>query len=98
MLLFVERAVAADRITVEVDRPLALHPRVTGFWRQGEFCRVLKIVETRYEHGETYFRAITNCGCVDLRRFQRTDPRTLRSRVGWEVCADLDAVEVPRLR
>lgn len=94
-LLFVERAAVAEPVIVEVDRPLALHPKVAGFWRGGEFARVLKIVETRYEHGETFFRVVTDTGCVDLRRYRSPDPRTLRARVAWEVCADLDAFEVP---
>ncbi len=95
-LLFVERAVRTDPITVEVDRPFALHPRVTGFWRDGQFARVLKIVETRYEHGETYFRMVTDRGCMDLRRFHLPDPQTMRSRVAWEVCAELDAFDITR--
>lgn len=97
-LLFVERAVVADPVSVEVDRPLALHPKAVGFWRNGEFHRVLKIVETRYEHGETYFRMVTDRGCGDLRRYHAVDPRTLRSHVAWEVCADLDAIEMQRPR
>ncbi len=95
-LLFVERAVRTDPITVEVDRPFALHPRVTGFWRDEQFVRVVKIVETRYEHGETYFRVVTDRGCMDLRRFQLRDPQTMRSRVAWEVCAELDSFEITR--
>jgi hypothetical protein len=81
---------------VEVDRPLAVHPRVTGFWRNGEFARVLKIVETRYEHGETYYRVVTDRGCMDLRRYHARRDLTMRSQVTWEVCADLDAVEIAR--
>ncbi len=96
LLLFVERAVVADPVTVELDRPRALHPKVSGFWRNREFHRVLKIVETRYEHGQTYFRMVTDRGCVDLRRYHQRDPRTLRGRVTWQVCADLDAAEIPR--
>ncbi len=96
LLLFIERAVVADPVSVEVNRPLAVHPQVTGFWRGGGFSRVLKIVETRYEHGETYFRVVTDRGCVDLRRYHYTDPRTMRTRVAWEVCADLDAVDIAR--
>lgn len=95
-LLFVEREVRADPISVEVDRPLAVHPRVTGFWREGQFARVRKIVETRYEHGETYFRVVTDRGCMDLRRYHQPIPQTMRSRVAWEVCADLDAFEMTR--
>lgn len=97
-LLFVERAVVADPITVEVDRPAAVHPRFSGFWRGGEFYRVIKIVETRYEAGETFFRTVTDRGCVDIRRYRHIAPRTLRASVVWEVCAELDALEVPRTR
>lgn len=95
-LLFVERAVVADPVSVEVDRPLAVHPKVVGFWRTGAFCRVVKIVETRFEHGETFFRAVIDRGAVDLRRYHHVDPRTLRSIVVWEVCAELDAMEIRR--
>lgn len=97
-LLFVERAVVADPITVELDRPAAVHPRVSGFWRGGEFHRVIKIVETRYEAGETFFRTVTDRGCVDIRRYRQIDPRTLRASVAWEACAELDAAEIPRAR
>lgn len=97
-LLFVERAVVTDPVTVEVDRPGAVHPRATGFWRHGDFYRVIKIVETRYEAGETFYRTVTDRGCVDLRRFRRIDPRTMRLSITWEVCADLDAIEIPRTR
>ncbi len=94
-LLFVERAVVSEPVSVEVDRPAAFRPALTGFWRGGRFHKVLKIVETRYEHGETFLRIVTDRGCVDLRRWHRVDPRTLHSRREWEVCADLDAVESP---
>ncbi len=95
-LLFVERKVVADPITVEVDRPAAVHPRMSGFWRAGEFYQVVKIVETRLEAGEAFFRTVTDRGCVDVRRYHRVDARTLRSSVAWEVCAELDAVEIHR--
>lgn len=75
---------------------MAVHPKVAGFWRNGAFMRVLKIVETRYEHGETYFRVVTDRGCYDLRRFRRPNPRTLQTHAVWELCAELDAVEMPR--
>jgi len=35
---------------------------------------------------------------VDLRRFRRIDPDTMRVSAAWEVCADLGAVEIPRTR
>lgn len=88
----------ADPITVEVDRPTAVHPRMSGFWRGGEFYQVVKIVETRLEAGETFFRTVTDRGCVDVRRYRRINARTLRSSVAWEVCAELDAVAIPRSR
>lgn len=95
-LMFVERAAMADPISAEIDRPAAVHPKVTGFWRNGEFYRVVKIVESRYETGEAYFRVVTDRGYFDLHRYRRSDPRTLRQNVGWELCAELDAIEVPR--
>lgn len=98
LLLFIETAALAEPVTVEVDRPRAVHPTVTGFWRSGEYHRVVKIVETRYEYGETYLRVVTDRGCVDLRRYRATDPRTMRTRQRWELCAELDAIEIPRPR
>lgn len=95
-LLFVEHAVVTDPVSVEVDRPAAVHPRVTGFWRNGEFVRVVKIVETRYEAGERFYRLVTDHGCFDLRRYRRSDPHSLRSSMAWEVCAELDAIEALR--
>jgi hypothetical protein len=95
-LLFVERAVVADPVSVEVDRPSAVHPRVTGFWRNGGYVRVVKIVETRYEAGERFYRIVTDHGCFDLRRYRRIDPRSLRSSPAWELCAELDAIEALR--
>ncbi len=95
-LLFVELAVVADPVSVEVDRPAAVHPRVTGFWRNGEYVRVVKIVETRYEAGERFYRIVTDHGCFDLRRYRRIDSYSLRSSMAWEVCAELDAIEALR--
>ncbi len=97
-LLFIETAALAERVNVELDRPHAVHPSVTGFWRYGEYHRVLKIVETRYEYGETYFRVVTDRGCADLRRYRAADPRTMRTQVTWELCAEVEAVEIPRPR
>lgn len=97
-LLFIERAAISEPVSVEVDRPQALHPRVTGFWRGGEFHRVIKIVESRFEYGEMHLRVVTDRGCVDLRRYRTSHPRTMRTRTAWEVCAELDAIELPRRR
>ncbi len=93
-LLFIERAATAEPVNVEVDRPRAVHPKVTGIWRDGAFSRVRKIVETRFEYGAMYLRVVTDHGCVDLRRHRVSDPRTLKMRTAWEICADLDAVEI----
>ncbi len=94
-LLFIERAAVAEPVSVEMDQPGVSRPRVAGLWRGGRFYRVLKIVETRHEHGVIYLRVVTDRGCMDLRRRHQVDPRTLRSQRVWEVCADLDAVESP---
>ncbi len=97
-LLFIERVALTEPVSVEVDRPRAVHPLVTGFWRNDEYHRVLKIVETRYEYGETFFRVVTDRGCADLRRHRATDPRTMRTRIAWELCAEVEAFEIPRPR
>lgn len=97
-LLFIETAALAEPVSVEVDRPRAVHPLVTGFWRNDEYHRVIKIVESRYEYGETFFRVVTDRGCADLRRYRATDPRTMRTRVTWELCAEVEAVPIPRPR
>lgn len=97
-LLFIERMALAEPVSVEVDRPRAVHPLVTGFWRNDEYHRVLKIVETRYEYGETFFRVVTDRGCADLRRYRATDPRTMRTRIAWELCGEVEAFEIPRPR
>jgi len=97
-LLFLERAALAEPVAVEVDRPLAVRPRVTGFWQDGRFHRVVKVVETRYEYGEMYVRAVTEDGAVDLRRIRVRDPRTMRTRTQWELCAELEVIEIPRSR
>lgn len=97
-LLFIETAALREPVGVELDRPYAVHPLVTGFWRNGEYHRVLKIVETRYEYGETFFRVVTERGCVDLRRYRTANSRTLRTRIAWELCAEGDALPIPRPR
>jgi hypothetical protein len=97
-LLFIETAALAEPVSVEVDRPRAVHPLVTGYWRNGEYHRVLKVVESRYEYGEMFFRVVTDRGCVDLRRYRSGDPHTMRTRVAWELIAEVDAVPIPRPR
>lgn len=95
-LLFLERAALAEPVSVEVDRPGAIHPRVTGFWREHIFHRVVKIVETRFEYGEMYVRAVTEHGAVDLRRRRVRDAATMRERTVWELCAELDTIDISR--
>lgn len=95
-LLLVERAVVCEPVTVEVDRPGAARPHPAGYWRGGVFCPILKVLEVRPEVGETYYRVLTDHGAAELRRYRRVDPRTLRASVAWEVCADLDVIELPR--
>jgi hypothetical protein len=60
------------------------------------FCPILQVLEIRPEVGETYYRVLTDSGAAELRRYRRVDPRTLRASVAWEVCADLDVIELPR--
>jgi hypothetical protein len=98
LLLFIETAALAEPVSVEVDRPRAVHPQITGFWRHGEYHRVLKIVETRHEYGEMFYRVVTDRGCADLRRHRTGDPRTMRTRIAWELIAEVDAVPIPRPR
>jgi len=95
-LLFLERAALVEPVSVEVDRPHAVHPRVTGFWRGSEFHRVVKIVETRYEYAEMYVRAVIEGGAVDLRRRRVRDPQTMHAGTVWELCGELDTIEIPR--
>lgn len=91
-----ERAALREPVSVEVDRPRAVHPRVTGFWRHGELYRVVKIVETRYEYDAMYLRAVTDRGSVDLRRSRARDPRTMRTTTAWELDGELEAMPIPR--
>ncbi|MBI3998460.1 MAG: hypothetical protein HY355_05450 [Armatimonadetes bacterium] len=96
-LLFIQRAERSDPIAVEVDRPLAFHPRLVGFWRGAEFHQITRVVATRREHDAIYYRVLTDRGAFDLRCIRRMDPLTLRPRRVWEVCAELDAIPVARL-
>src|SRR5437667_11085489 len=82
-LLFVERAAVVDPVTIEVDRPGAMHPRAAGFWRHGDLSRGIQIVETRYEVGQTLYPPVTDRGCLHLMRFGRLDPHTLRLSDAW---------------
>lgn len=94
-LLFIERAPLRTAVAVEVARDGA-RGRPAGFWRGTEFYRVERIVETRREHDAIYYRVITDHGCFDLRRYRALESWTLRPSVGWELTAELDAIEVKR--
>jgi hypothetical protein len=94
-LLFIERTAVRDPVVVEVASGPARH-RLSGFWRETDFYRVNRVVETRREHDAIYYRVITDRGCFDLRRYRRMEPWTLRLSVRWELTAELDAIEVTR--
>lgn len=94
-LLFIERAALRDPIAVEVAAVPARH-RLGGFWRGTDFYHIHRVVETRREHDAVYYRVITDRGCFDLRRYRQMEPWTLRLSVGWELTAELDAIEVTR--
>jgi len=94
-LLFIERAPLRTAVVVEMARDGA-RGRPSGFWRGTEFYRVERIVETRREHDAIYYRVITDRGCFDLRRYRALERWTLRPSVGWELTAELEAIEVKR--
>jgi hypothetical protein len=96
-VVLVERRRLAERIDVEIDRPLAYRPKIVGFWRgAAEFHLVRRVLETRREHDAIYYRLITNRGAFDLRHVRRMHPITLRARREWELCAELEAVPIGR--
>jgi hypothetical protein len=95
--VFIERKALDEPVVVELDRPLAIRPRLVGFWRGKEFHLVTRIVTTRREHDVTYLRVLTDRGTFDLRYIRRMDAITLRARRRWEVCAELEAIPVARL-
>jgi len=94
-LLFVERAAVRAPVAAEVARD-GPGGRVTGFWWGTDFYRVEQVVETRREYDAVYYRVVTDRGCYDLRRYRRMDRWTLRPSVGWELVAELEAIEVSR--
>ncbi len=68
-----------------------------GFWRGTEFYLISRVVTVRREHDVSYHRVVTDRGAFDLRYIRRMNPMSLRSRRGWELCAELDAIPVARL-
>jgi hypothetical protein len=97
-MVLIERARVAEPVAVEVDRPLAPRPRLTGFWRGREFHLVKRLIAVRHEHDAAYYRVLTSRGVFDLRNIRRMDPLTLRIRRVWELCAELEVVPVARFR
>jgi hypothetical protein len=97
-VVFIERASVREPVAVEVDRPQAYRPRLMGFWRGQEFYRIVRVVATRLEHDVIYHRVLTDRGAFDLRHVRVMHPVTLAIRRRWELCAELDAVLVARLR
>lgn len=92
-----ERERLNEPITIEIDRPMAYHPKIVGFWRKTEFYLVTRMVATRYEHDVSYHRVLTDRGAFDLRHIRQMDLWTLRARRVWELCAGLDVVPIARL-
>ena len=94
-LLFIERAPLRVPVAAEMERAGG-RARIAGFWWGTDFYRVRRIVETRREHDALYYRVVTDRGSYDLRRYRDLEPWTLRPSVGWELTAELEAIEVVR--
>jgi hypothetical protein len=93
-LLLIERRVLAEPIAVEPDP--AGRPQPAGFWRGKGFHRIVRVIERRFERGESYLRVLTDQGCFDLRRVSELDPWTWKLRERWQLTADLAAIPVGR--
>jgi hypothetical protein len=92
-LILIERRVLCEPVVVEAD-PSGRRPRPTGFWRGTAFFRILRILERRWERGESFVRVLADRGCFDLRRVSEMDPWTWRTRGRWELVAELAALPV----
>ena len=79
--------VLAEPIVVETE-PAGRRPRPTGFWRGTAFYRIVRILERRWERGESRLRVLADRGCFDLRRVTDVDPWTWRTEGRWELTAD----------
>ncbi|MDR7523180.1 MAG: hypothetical protein QN168_12020 [Armatimonadota bacterium] len=97
-LLFIQRAALREPIAVELDRPMARRPHLVGFWRGTEFHLITRVVATRREVDASYHRVLTDRGVFDIRHIRRMDPLTLRLHRDWELCAELEAIPVARVR
>ncbi len=94
-LLLIERRALCEPIVVETE-PSGGRARPTGFWRGTAFYRILRILERRWERGESFLRVLADRGCFDLRRVSEMDPWTWRTRARWELVAELAALPVRR--
>lgn len=94
-LILIERRALSEPVVVETE-PSGRRPRPTGFWRGTVFYRIVRILERRWERGESYLRVLADRGCFDLRRVTEVDPWTWRTQGRWELTAELTAVPVWR--
>jgi len=94
-LILIERRAVREPVVVEAE-PQGRRPRPTGFWRGEAFFRIVKILERRWERGESYVRVLSDRGCFDLHRVTEIDPWTWRPDGRWELTAELAAVPVRR--
>jgi len=94
-LILIERRAITEPIVVETE-PAGRRPRPTGFWRGTAFYRIVRILERRWERGESYLRVLADRGCFDLHRVTDLDPWTWRTEGRWELTAELTAVPVRR--
>jgi hypothetical protein len=94
-MILIERRVLCEPVAIETE-PVGRRPRPTGFWRGTVFYRIIRILERRWERGESYLRVLADRGCFDLHRVTDVDPWTWRTRGRWELTAELAAVPVER--
>lgn len=94
-LVLVERRALSEPIVVETEAD-GRYPRPTGFWRGTTFYHIVKILERRWERGESYVRVLADRGCFDLHRITEIDPWTWRAQGRWELVAELMALPLER--
>ena len=94
-LLLIERRALCEPIVVEAA-PSGGRAHPTGFWRGTAFHRIHRILDQRWERGESFLRVLADRGCFDLRRVSEMNPWTWRTRARWELVAELAALPVRR--
>ncbi len=94
-LILIERRALREPVVVESE-PSGRRPRPTGFWRGTVFYRIVRVLERRWERGESYLRVLADRGCFDLHRVSEMDPWTWKTAGRWELVAELAAVPVWR--